>query len=153
MSRQFRRACPGDIESLLKIDPVAEKDSCRRACIARSVGAHECWVVCETDNPGVLLGYGCLDRSFFGEWFISLVVVSSASRRSGVGRQIVSGLEHHAVAGKIFTSTNASNLPMRQLLINLGYQHSGMVENLAPGDPELIFVKFLSHARIDCEGF
>jgi hypothetical protein len=28
-----------------------------------------------------------------------------------------------------------------------------MVENLDPGDPELIFVKFLSHARIDCEGF
>jgi hypothetical protein len=27
------------------------------------------------------------------------------------------------------------------------------VQNLDPGDPELIFVKFLSHARIDCDGF
>ncbi|WP_085689247.1 MULTISPECIES: GNAT family N-acetyltransferase [unclassified Pseudomonas] len=153
MSRQFRRAGPGDIESLLKIDPVAEKDSCRRECIARAVRAEECWVVCEGDDPGVPLGYGCLDRSFFGEWFIPLVVVSSRNRRSGVGRQIVSGLEYQASADKIFTSTNTSNLPMRQLLTSLEYQRSGTVENLDPGDPELIFVKFLSQARTDRDGF
>ncbi|MCU0088474.1 GNAT family N-acetyltransferase [Pseudomonas koreensis] len=153
MSRQFRRAGPGDIESLLKIDPVAEKDSCRREYITRAVRAEECWVVCEADDPGAPLGYGCLDRSFFGEWFIPLVVVSSANRRYGVGRQIVSGLEQHAGAEKIFTSTNTSNSPMRQMLTNLGYQHSGMVENLDPEDPELIFVKFLSQARIDRDGF
>ena len=153
MRRQFRRAGPGEIESLLKIDPVAEKDSCRREYITRAVRAEACWVVCEADDPGAPLGYGCLDRSFFGEWFIPLVVVSSANRRSGVGRQIVGGLEQHAGAEKIFTSTNTSNSPMRQLLTNLGYQHSGMVENLDPGDPELIFVKFLSQARIDRDGF
>ncbi|MCU0072811.1 GNAT family N-acetyltransferase [Pseudomonas koreensis] len=153
MSRQFRRAGPGDIESLLKIDPVAEKDCDRREYIARAVRAGECWVVCETDDPGALLGYGCRDRSFFGEWFIPLVVVSSANRRSGVGRQIVAGLEHQASADKIFTSTNTSNLPMRQLLTSLGYLHSGTMENLDPGDPELIFVKFLSQARIGLDGF
>ncbi|NYH06999.1 GNAT family N-acetyltransferase [Pseudomonas moraviensis] len=152
MGRHFRRASPGDIESLLRIDPVAEKDNCRRECIARAVRAQQCWVVCETDDPGVPLGYGCLDRSFFGEWFIPLVVVSSANRRSGVGRHIVSALEQHAFTEKIFTSTNTSNSPMRQLLTSLGYQHSGMVENLDPGDPELIFVKFLSQARIDRDG-
>jgi len=153
MRRQFRRAGPGEIESLLKIDPVAEKDSCRREYITRAVRAEACLVVCEADDPGAPLGYGCLDRSFFGEWFIPLVVVSSANRRSGVGRQIVSGLEQHAGAEKIFTWTNTSNSPMRQMLTNLGYQHSGMVENLDPGDPELIFVKFLSQARIDRDGF
>jgi len=150
MSRQFRRASPGDIESLLKIDPVAEKNGGRREYIARTVRAEECWVVCEASVP---LGYGCLDRSFFGEWFIPLVIVSSANRRSGVGRQIVNGLEQHACAEKILTSTNTSNSPMRQLLTNLGYQHSGIVENLDPWDPELIFVKFLSQARIDRDAF
>lgn len=53
-------------------------------------------------------------------------------------------LEQHVSAEKIFTSTNASNRPMRQLLIQLGYQHSGTIENLDPGDPELIFVRFLN---------
>jgi len=69
MSRQFRRAGPGDIESLLKIDPVTEKDSCRREYIARAD------------------------------------------------------------------------------------QRSGTVGNLDPDDPELIFVKFLSQARNDRDGF
>ncbi|MHC8315013.1 hypothetical protein [Pseudomonas sp. LB3P31] len=53
-------------------------------------------------------------------------------------------LESVSTADKIFTSTNVSNMPMRQLLEQLGYQPSGTVENLDPGDPELIFVKFLN---------
>jgi len=32
---------------------------------------------------------------------------------------------------------------MRELLAQLGYQSSGIVENLDPGDPELIFMKVL----------
>jgi hypothetical protein len=36
-----------------------------------------------------------------------------------------------------------SNTPMRELLSQLGYQSSGVVENLDPGDPELIFMKIL----------
>ncbi|MFM9383740.1 GNAT family N-acetyltransferase [Pseudomonas sp. UV AK001] len=123
---------------------VARGDGSRRKCIARAVQAGECWVVCERNDPVAPIGYGCLDRSFFGEWLIPLVVVSSEIRRSGAGRQIVSYLECYSSAEKIFTSTNVSNLPMRQLLSGLGYQHSGMVENLDPGDPELVFVKFLS---------
>lgn len=144
MSRQVRRAILGDIESLLQIDPVAGRDDSRRKYIARAVRAGECWVVCERNDSGAPVGYGCLDRSFFEEWFIPLVVVSSEIRRSGAGRQIVSYMERHSSAEKIFTSTNLSNLPMRRLLEGLGYQHSGRVENLDPGDPELVFVKFLS---------
>jgi ribosomal protein S18 acetylase RimI-like enzyme len=144
VSRQVRRAIPGDIESLLQIDPVAGIDDSRQKYIARAVRAAECWVVCEKNDPGAPIGYGCLDRSFFGEWFIPLVVVSSEIRRSGAGRQIVSYMERHSSAEKIFTSTNLSNLPMRRLLEGLGYRHSGVVENLDPGDPELVFVKFLS---------
>jgi hypothetical protein len=33
---------------------------------------------------------------------------------------------------------------MRALLAKRGYTDSGRIENLDPGDPELVFVKFLS---------
>ena len=139
-----RQAVESDISCLLQMDPIAEKDSRRRAQVERAVASRECWVACQATDPDVVKGYGCLDRSFFGEWFIPLVIVSSDTRRSGVGRKIMTHLEQHVSAEKIFTSTNASNRPMRQLLIQLGYQHSGTIENLDPGDPELIFVRFLN---------
>jgi hypothetical protein len=31
---------------------------------------------------------------------------------------------------------------MRQLLTQVGYEPSGTIENLDPGDPELVYVKF-----------
>jgi hypothetical protein len=144
MNWQIRQAVLSDIEWLVRVDPIAAKDHGRRAQIERVVVGRECWVACETNDPSVPIGYGCLDKSFFGEWFIPLVVVSNAHRRSGAGRQIIAHLEHCSSARKIFTSTNTSNTPMRQLLVQSGYQYSGTVENLDPGDPELIFVKFLN---------
>ncbi|QXI25784.1 GNAT family N-acetyltransferase [Pseudomonas vanderleydeniana] len=143
MEWHIRQAVIDDLEGLFRIDPIATVDSNRQAQIRKAVESVECWVACETGRPGIPIGYGCLDRSFFGQWFISLVMVASACQRSGVGRQIVVHLERVSGAGKIFTSTNLSNTPMQRLLLQLGYQSSGTVENLDPGDPELIFVKFL----------
>ena len=47
---------------------------------------------------------------------------------------------------RIFTSTNESNDPMRRLLAKADWLATGIVENLDPGDPELIFVKFRAPA-------
>jgi len=49
-------------------------------------------------------------------------------------------------ADRVFTSTNESNAPMRALLGQCGYKPSGSIDNLDPGDPELVFVKFLPKA-------
>ncbi|WP_045884298.1 GNAT family N-acetyltransferase [Pseudomonas chlororaphis] len=143
MNWQIRQAALSDLEGLLHIDPLAAKDNARRVQIEKWVRAGECWAAYESGDARVPIGYGCLDKSFFGEWFISLVVVSSAYRRCGVGKQMVVHLERCSSAKKIFTSTNASNMPMRKLLAQLGYQDSGTIKNLDPGDPELILVKFL----------
>ena len=144
MSWHIRLAVLSDIELLVQIDPLIRIDTGRRDDIENAVVAGECWVACAANQPGVPVGYGCLDRRFFAEWFISLVVVSSAWRRSGIGQQWVTHLERCCAGVKIFTSTNTSNEPMRQLLRQLGYQDSGRIENLDPGDPELAFVKSLS---------
>jgi GNAT superfamily N-acetyltransferase len=142
MDMEIRQAVLSDIEWLLRLDPLAGKEGARRVQIERAVEARECWVACNKSEPNVPIGYGCLDQSFFGEWFISLVVVSEAHRGSGVGRQIIAHLEHCASARKVFTSTNTSNVPMRQLLTQIGYEPSGTIKNLDPGDPELVYVRF-----------
>lgn len=145
MSWQIRQAVLSDLRSLVRVDSLAENDHGRRAQIARAISQGECWVACDADDPAAPVGYGCLDKSFFGEWFVPLVVVSDAHRRCGIGRKIIAHLEHCSSAKKIFTSTNMSNTPMRELLVQLGYQSSGVVENLDPGDPELIFMKVLEN--------
>lgn len=143
MSWQIRKAVPSDFKWLVHVDAFAEKDHGRRRQIAKAISKGECWVASGADDTAAPVGYGCLDKSFFGEWFVSLVVVSDAHRRRGVGRKIIAHLEQCSAAKKIFTSTNMSNTPMRELLAQLGYQSSGVVENLDPGDPELIFMKML----------
>jgi RimJ/RimL family protein N-acetyltransferase len=44
---------------------------------------------------------------------------------------------------RVFTSTNESNAHMRHVLEKLGYERSGIVHDLDPGDPELIYSKAL----------
>ncbi|WP_092305243.1 N-acetyltransferase [Pseudomonas sp. NFIX28] len=141
MEFQIRLAVQSDMELLLRLDPLAQVESSRRAQIEHAVLKKECWLASGYGGPRVSLGYGCLEKSFFGEWFIPLVVVSAAHRRMGVATRIISHLEHCASAEKIFTSTNSSNLPMQRLLERSGYNPSGVIENLDPGDPELVFVK------------
>ena len=142
MNLQIRQAVLSDIKWLVRLDPLAAEESGRRSYIEKAVAQCECLVACERTEPDVPIGYGCLEKCFFGEWFIPLVVVSSVHRRSGVATQIITHLEHGASAKKIFTSTNLSNVAMQQLLVRIGYESSGTIENLDPGDPELIFVKF-----------
>lgn len=52
-------------------------------------------------------------------------------------------LERRCATPKLFTSTNVSNLPMQALLRKLGYHESGIIFNLDPGDPELVYWKVL----------
>jgi hypothetical protein len=54
-------------------------------------------------------------------------------------------LESECRTEKLFTSTNLSNLPMQSLLAKRGYKLSGVIDNLDPGDPELVYFKFVGN--------
>ena len=60
----------------------------------------------------------------------------------GVGLALMAQCERDHDADRIFISTNKSNAPMRRLLDKAGWRPSGQIDNLDPGDPELVFVKF-----------
>lgn len=136
-----RLASSGDIDKLVALDAIANREPKRRAFIVQAVIAGQCWVAVDARDASMLLGYGVLDFSFFGQAFIPLIMVRDSQRRHGVGSSILRTLASQCGAAKLFTSTNASNEPMQKLLGTFGFIKRGYVEHLDEGDPEIIFVK------------
>ncbi len=135
----IRLAMEHDAGEIYSLDSIAEVDEHRRGFILRSIHAENCFVFAD----GEILGYGVLEYTFYDNGFISMLVVHPAHRRQGVGAELMKYFEAICQTGKLFTSTNLSNLPMQSLLARLGYKLSGVVNDLDIGDPELIYVKYL----------
>lgn len=139
-----RLAVSSDLDSLIELDAIARREARRREFIAQTISAGRCWVAVEPRDASMLLGYGVLNDSFFEQAFIPLIVVRDSARRRGIGSAILLALESQCGAAKLFTSTNASNEPMRRLLDKHGFMASGQIENLDEDDPELVLVKLRS---------
>ncbi|HVV64135.1 MAG TPA: GNAT family N-acetyltransferase [Rhizomicrobium sp.] len=134
-----RLAATRDRRAIAGCDARVAADLHRRELVDAAIAARQCWV---GELDGALAGYGVLTGNFFGRDFIDLLFVAERARRKGVGEAILQTIERTRRAGRIFTSTTESNAAMRGLLAKRGYRPSGRIENLDPGDPELIFVKF-----------
>lgn len=78
---------------------------------------------------------------FFGRSFIDLVIIAQPLRSSGYGPKLLAFLESQSQSTDLFTSTNESNAHMQHVLEKLGYVRSGVIHNLDPGDPEIVYVK------------
>ena len=133
----IRAARSGEIGFLHDLDPLATPGSERHQQIGMWVAGGDCHVAL---LDGVVAGYVVSSYGFFHQRFIELVMVASAYRRQGVGRALIQHILELAPNEKLWTSTNESNAPMRELLAHAGFIPSGRVDNLDPGDPELIFV-------------
>ena len=97
-------------------------------------------VVAERD--GEIVGYATHGR-FFEYDFVEMLIVRPSDRRTGVATALVSAIESRSQTGKLFTSTNRSNMAMQRLCARLGFEPSGVVDNLDEGDPEMFFMKRL----------
>ena len=135
----IRPATSADLPALIALDTIATDHLERRAEITSWITGGACRVA---ELEGRAVGYAVLTHSFFHRPFIEMLMVAATARRAGIGKAL---LRHCAdLAGaELWTSTNQSNAPMRALLARCGFVESGTIENLDPGDPELIFV-FLS---------
>ena len=132
----IRDANHSDRDAILAIDEIAQCEQERIDFIDRAIDSATCLVA---DNNGTVIAYGVLEYSFFGNGFVSMVYVANSARRRGVGRSLMRALANQCKTSKLFTSTNESNSAMRALLATLGYVPSGVIENLDPDDPELVF--------------
>ena len=140
----IRPAQAADVAAIVGVDPVARRDEERRQYLRASVAATATFVAFVDD---AVVGYVVFTHTFFGRGFIEMLVVHGDHRRAGVGSALVRHAEGACRTERIFTSTNTSNTPMQALLNGLGYGRSGVVGDLDPGDPELIYSRPLRSAE------
>lgn len=132
----IEKATEDDFEDICALD----YNPSRRNFLANAIKAGPCLIARIGD---VLVGFAMLDQSFYAQNFISLVIVHPDYRRRGAATTLIRHIESLCPTEKLFTSTNLSNIPMQRLCESLGFVRSGYIENLDPGDPELIYFKRL----------
>jgi GNAT superfamily N-acetyltransferase len=138
----FRPATLSDLPAIAAIDAMAGAAD-HTALVAELLPLGMSWIA---EADGAPAGYALVSRRFFSRPFVELLAVAPSWRRGGVGRRLIAQCEAALDGDRLFTSTNASNAPMRALLDSAGYIASGAIDNLDPGDPELVFVKFRAPA-------
>ncbi|TNC75113.1 GNAT family N-acetyltransferase [Janthinobacterium lividum] len=134
-----RAALPGDVEAMLACDAYAQAHASRGDAVRAAVGQGHCQVAI---RAGQVAGYVLTRDDFFDYGFVSLVVVSPAHQRRGVGVRLLAAAEAACQTDKIFTSTNQSNLAAQRLFASAGFVRSGQIDHLDEGDPELVYMKW-----------
>lgn len=137
---EIRLARSSDAKLLVGLDDIAQRSADRQRFIEKAIDGESCFVAILDAYP---VGYGVLEYTFYDNGFISMLMVDAAHRRRGIGASLMAHLESVCQTPKLFTSTNLSNLPMQSLLLRRGYELSGVIHNLDPGDPELVYFRLV----------
>jgi ribosomal protein S18 acetylase RimI-like enzyme len=137
----IRPTTPDDLAALLALDHIAAASAERRAFVERALAERRAWVI---SVAGHICGYGVLSHDFFGHSFLEMIYLAAEWRSQGLGPILIRFLETQSRTAAFFTSTNESNRHMQRVLQKMGYERSGIIYNLDPGDPELVYVRHLS---------
>jgi GNAT superfamily N-acetyltransferase len=121
-----------------EIDAIAPPGHPRRDEVAMAIAGGRCWVIRRGHR---VVAHLVLGHAFFGHPFVETVYVTEQCRRRGHGRALLRQLVAMHEGRKVFTSTNTSNAPMRALLASEGFIESGWIDNLDPGDPEVVYCR------------
>jgi ribosomal protein S18 acetylase RimI-like enzyme len=137
----IERATEADFEAICAVDEAGAGSRSRRAFIAQALGQAR---VAVARSDGSVCGFVVVEQNFFGNGFVSLLMVHPEHRRRGVATALMRIAERDCPTAKLFTSTNESNVAMQRLCERLGYVRSGYIDNLDPGDREIVYFKNLA---------
>lgn len=138
MTLTIRRAVPADFAAIAALDSALSHGSPRHEAIRAAIEAGSLHVAIDDAGP---VGFAVMTRHFFDRGFVELLMVGANFRRRGHATALLRHCQANCPTDILWTSTNASNAPMRALLAAEGYIASGAVEGLDEGDPELLFRK------------
>ncbi len=131
---ELRAAQAEDVSAIVAIDPHSPGRPEEILSLARGQAS----LVAVED--GEIVGFlGLRPGHFYRRDFIDLLFVAARRRRHGIGRALIRAALHSASTPRVFTSTNESNTPMRELLRSDGWIPSGVLTGLDEGDPEHVF--------------
>ena len=136
----IEKATQKDLETICTLDSMVLGNPSRRDFLDNAVKADQCLVAI---IQNAIVGFAILETSFYGQGFISLLIVHPDYRKQGVAKALIQHIESICKAEKLFTSTNKSNVIAQQVFESLGFVRSGYVENLNESDPEIIYFKRL----------
>lgn len=136
MDLNIRVAFSADFTALIQCDEDAQDNGARREHLAAAVTQGTCILARDSANTS---GFVILEHSFFGFGFVSAVCVAPAARRRGVAKRLLRAAESVCTTSKLFASTNQSNAAAQALMLQAGFEPSGIIQNLDVDDPELIF--------------
>jgi N-acetylglutamate synthase-like GNAT family acetyltransferase len=100
-------------------------------------------------GEGVIYAYAWIYEGFFGHTFLAYLAVQPQYRRNSLAGMLLERTENRAVTDRVFSSTNASNAAMQAVFDRYGWRRCGQIDELDPGDPELVYVKFPKAAEAD----
>ena len=137
----IRPATVEDLSAIKSLDTVVPSDPSRAAYIDE-------WLEKDTmlvaEFGGEVVGYGVLNHAFFRQSQVDMLMVGRGYRGQRIGEHLLLELEKLSDTPKFWVTTNLSNYRMQRLLTRLGYKSCGYIDELDPGDPEIIFVKYVS---------
>ena len=125
-----RLAHPRDLEPLLSFDQFHQ-------ITPQVIDSGNCIVAGFDDT---VLGYIILSHNFFGKRFVEFLFVHPDQRRKGLAQALLEFAERQAPDEALWISIALGNFPMQNVLNRRGYQHSGVIHDLAKV-PELIYHK------------
>jgi GNAT superfamily N-acetyltransferase len=139
----IEQATARDADAICRIDATVLGDIGRNGQLRQWIAAGRCYTA---RQDGEVVGFAVMDQSFFRQSFVELIVVHPRHQRKGIGEALLLHLEAVCPTEKLFVSTNLSNKQMQRLCRRLEYMPSGMIDNLDPGDPEVIYCKKPQHS-------
>jgi ribosomal protein S18 acetylase RimI-like enzyme len=138
---EIRQASSNDLPQILMLSRRQLGDSRQHPFLRRAMERDE--IVIATGDVDVI-GYAVWNREFYECAFVWMLQVRPESRRQGIARALIQKIEREVGAGgRLFTSTNESNLIAQRTFRALGFRRSGVIDNLDPDDPEIVYFKQL----------
>jgi GNAT superfamily N-acetyltransferase len=134
----IRPATTGDAEFMLALDALVPGRPRNRAWYDRALESGGALVA---TLDGKFAGFAIHHRHFFERDFLSLLIVEPWCRRRGVASALINAVLTTCRGGDLFTSTNRSNTTMLTALRRWNFIPTGRIDNIDPGDPEMVFLK------------
>jgi GNAT superfamily N-acetyltransferase len=138
---EVRIASSADAQALKDLDTVVPVDSTRAKHIDGWL-ADDQVLVAEVD--GQVVGYGVFNHAFFRQGQADMLMIHADYRGQGIGERLLVALEGLCDTPKFWVTTNLSNHRMQQLVTKRGFKACGYIDELDPGDPEIVYVKHVS---------